>query len=65
MGNKYGFNGTIHEIVPDQKITRTFEQENAFFPVQLEFLEFESLTYGTSQLSIKLFLKRLPTVMHF
>jgi uncharacterized protein YndB with AHSA1/START domain len=37
-------NGTIHEFVPDQKITRTFEMENASFPVQLEFLEFEKLT---------------------
>jgi uncharacterized protein YndB with AHSA1/START domain len=36
-------NGTIHEFVPDQKITRTFEMENTSFPVQLEFLEFEKL----------------------
>ncbi|WP_339815679.1 SRPBCC domain-containing protein [uncultured Imperialibacter sp.] len=52
MGNKHGFNGTIHEFVPDQKITRTFEMENASFGVQLEFLEFEQLTDATSKLTI-------------
>ena len=51
-GNKHGFNGTIHEFVPDQKITRTFEMENATFGVQLEFLEFEKLTDETSKLTI-------------
>ena len=45
-------NGTIHEFVPDGKITRTFEMENAPFGVQLEFLEFEKLTDETSLLSI-------------
>src|ERR1700682_4605373 len=37
-------NGVIHEFVPNQKITRTFEMENMPFAVQLEFLEFEQLT---------------------
>ena len=45
-------NGTIHEFVPDGKITRTFEMENAPFGVQLEFLEFEKLTDETSKLKI-------------
>ena len=45
-------NGTIHEFVPDRKITRTFEMENAPFDVQLEFLEFEKLTDDTSKLTI-------------
>jgi uncharacterized protein YndB with AHSA1/START domain len=45
-------NGTIHEFVPGQKITRTFEMENSPFPVQLEFLEFESLTENRSKLSM-------------
>jgi len=45
-------NGTIHEFVPNSKITRTFEMENAPFGVQLEFLEFEKLTDETSLLSI-------------
>jgi uncharacterized protein YndB with AHSA1/START domain len=45
-------NGTIHEFIPDQKITRTFEMENAPFDVQLEFLEFEQLTDDTSKLTM-------------
>ena len=44
--------GTIHEFVPNQKITRTFEMENTPFPAQLEFLEFEKLTGHTSKLSM-------------
>ena len=47
-------NGTIHEFVPEQKITRTFEMENTPFPVQLEFLEFESLTDKTSKLAMQI-----------
>src|SRR6478735_5360329 len=49
-GNKYRFNGVIHEFSPNQKITRTFEMENTPFGVQLEFLEFEKLTDDTSKL---------------
>jgi uncharacterized protein YndB with AHSA1/START domain len=45
-------NGTIHEFIPNQKITRTFEMENAHFDVQLEFLEFEKLTDDTSKLNM-------------
>jgi uncharacterized protein YndB with AHSA1/START domain len=51
-GNKHGFNGTIHEFVTDQKITRTFEMEGSSFGVQLEFLEFERLTDNTSRLNM-------------
>ena len=51
-GNKYHFNGTIHEFVPNKKIIRTFEMENAPLGVQLEFLEFESLTDDTSKLTM-------------
>ena len=51
-GNKYGFNGVIHEFSPNQKITRTFEMENTPFGVQLEFLEFEKLTDETSKLNM-------------
>ncbi|ANF52499.1 ATPase [Chryseobacterium glaciei] len=46
-------NGTIHEFVHNQKITRTFQMENTPFPVQLEFLEFEKLTENTSKIVIK------------
>ena len=52
QGNKYGFNGVIHEFSPNQKITRTFEMENTPFGVQLEFLEFEKLTDDTSKLNM-------------
>lgn len=45
-------NGTVHEFVPNRKITRTFEMENTPFPVQLEFLEFEHLTADTSKLTM-------------
>ena len=51
-GNKHGFNGAIHEFVPNKKITRTFEMENAPFGIQLEFLEFEKLTDDTSKLNM-------------
>lgn len=45
-------NGTIHEFVPDKKITRTFEMDNSPFDVQLEFLQFEAVTNHTSRLTI-------------
>lgn len=45
-------NGTIHEFIPNQKITRTFQMENTPFPIQLEFLEFEKLTDETSKITI-------------
>jgi len=51
-GNKYGFNGTIHEFEPNRKITRTFEFENMPFGVQLEVVEFERLTDDTSKITI-------------
>jgi uncharacterized protein YndB with AHSA1/START domain len=51
-GNRHRFHGVIHEFSLNQKITRTFEMENAPFGVQLEFLEFEKLTGDTSVLTI-------------
>lgn len=54
MGNKHGFNGTIHEFVPEQKITRTFEMENGSFGVQLEFMEFEPLGEDKSKLTVQI-----------
>ncbi len=50
-------NGVIHEFVPNQKITRTFEMENTPFPIQLEFLEFEKLTAETSKLTMHIICK--------
>jgi uncharacterized protein YndB with AHSA1/START domain len=44
--------GVIHEFIPNQKMTRTFEMVNTPFGVQLEFLEFEQLTEETSRLKM-------------
>src|SRR5580765_7938211 len=51
-GNKHGFNGTIHEFIPNRKVIRTFEMESGNFGVQLEVLEFEKLTDDTSKLNM-------------
>jgi len=56
-GNQHGFNGTIHEFIPNQRITRTFEMENTPFDVQLEFLEFSKLTDDTSKLTMHVIYK--------
>lgn len=56
-GNKHGFNGVIHEYIPNEKITRTFEMENTPFAVQLEFLEFESLSNDASRLRMQIVYK--------
>jgi len=52
-------NGAIHDFVPNQKITRTFEMENTPFDVQLEFLEFEKVTEGTSKLNMHIVYKSI------
>jgi len=54
-------NGTIHEFVENEKITRTFEMENTPFPVQLEFLEFEKLTDQTSKLTMHVIYKSVDS----
>ena len=51
-GNKYGFNGVIHEFSPNRKITRTFEMEHTPFDAWIEYLEFEQLTDDTSKLNM-------------
>jgi Uncharacterized conserved protein len=45
-------NGVIHELIPNLKIIRTFEMENAPFGVQLEIYEFQKLTSNTSKLDM-------------
>jgi len=47
-------NGAIHEYIPERLIIRTFEMENTPFPVQLEFLEFESLSGDKSKLTMQI-----------
>jgi uncharacterized protein YndB with AHSA1/START domain len=49
--------GVIHDFVPNQKITRTFEMENTPFAPQLEFLEFETLTEESSRLRMHIVYK--------
>jgi len=56
-GNKYGFNGVIHEFVPNLKITRTFEMENTTFGIQLEFYEFEPISADQSKLVVHILFK--------
>lgn len=56
-GNIHRFNGVIHEIVPNEKITRTFQMEGTPFPVQLEFLEFESIDADNSKLTMHIVYK--------
>ncbi|MEZ4897210.1 MAG: SRPBCC domain-containing protein [Saprospiraceae bacterium] len=51
-GLEHGFNGVIHEIIPNQRIIRTFEMENGSMGAQLEFLEFAPTSATTSFLRI-------------
>lgn len=50
-------NGTIHQVLPNQKIIRTFEMENMPIGVQLEFLDFEKITDDTSKLKMQIIYK--------
>lgn len=47
-------NGTIHSVVPEKSIVRTFEMYNAPIGVQLEFIDFEALGANSSKLSIQI-----------
>lgn len=49
----FSANGVILEFVPNEKITRTFKMENSPFPVQLEFLTFETIDNSKSKLTIQ------------
>lgn len=51
-GSRHRFSGAIHEFIPNERITRTFEMENASFGVQLELLRFQSLEGGRSKLTM-------------
>jgi uncharacterized protein YndB with AHSA1/START domain len=53
----FSANGVIHHVITNQNITRTFEMENTVFPVQMEYLEFESITKDTSQLNMHIVFK--------
>ena len=45
--------GTIHDVIPDKRIIRTFEMSNSPFEVTLEYLDFEALTEDTSKLTMQ------------
>lgn len=47
-------NGTIHQVVPNKTIIRTFEMNNLLAGVRLEFLNFESITTNTSKLTMQM-----------
>src|SRR5690606_33124152 len=52
----FAANGVFHELVPNQRIVRTFEAGNAEdspLDVQLEFLDFEQLNDSTSKLTMQ------------
>lgn len=51
--------GVFHEYVPNVKITRTFQMDNALFDVQLEFLEFEKLSETSSKLTMQIVFKSI------
>ncbi len=62
----FSANGTIHEVLHNERITRTFETclpagkvENSSFPVQLEFLEFESISTNTSKLKMQILFRSI------
>ena len=50
-------NGTIHKLIPNQEIVRTFEMENMPIGVQLEFLNFEKVTENKRKLTIQIIYK--------
>ncbi|MBC8769604.1 SRPBCC domain-containing protein [Arenibacter sp. BSSL-BM3] len=50
-------NGTIHKLIPNQEMVRTFEMENMPVGVQLEFLNFEKVTEDKSKLTIQIIYK--------
>lgn len=53
----FSANGTIHLVIPNEKIIRTFEMENSSIGVQLEFLEFQKINSNTSKLIITIIYK--------
>lgn len=51
----FAADGTLHALVPDRRIVRTFQMKNAAgFDAQLEFLDFEALTETTSKLTMQI-----------
>ncbi|HZY82721.1 MAG TPA: SRPBCC domain-containing protein [Cyclobacteriaceae bacterium] len=57
-GNKHSFRGAFHDVIPNQKIIRTFEMDGPF-GVQLEFYDFEKITEDTSRLNMRIIYETL------
>ena len=53
----FSAHGVIHEVIPEQKITRTFEMDNAAFPPQIEYFSFEPLGENSSRLTMHIVFK--------
>lgn len=49
--------GSIHDIIPDQMMIRTFQMENTPFPAQIEFLTFEKVSDQKSRITIQTIFK--------
>ncbi|SFW26809.1 Uncharacterized conserved protein YndB, AHSA1/START domain [Sinomicrobium oceani] len=47
-------NGTIHKLIDNREIVRTFEMQDMPIGVQLEFLEFEEITKDKSKLTMQI-----------
>lgn len=45
--------GSIHDIIEEQLIIRTFQMENTPFPAQIEFLTFEKISDNRSKITIQ------------
>jgi uncharacterized protein YndB with AHSA1/START domain len=45
--------GSIHDIIEEQLIIRTFQMENTPFPAQIEFLTFEKISDDKSKITIQ------------
>lgn len=45
--------GSIHDIIGEQLIIRTFQMENTPFPAQIEFLTFEKISDDKSKITIQ------------
>ena len=55
----FSAHGTIHDVVENKKIVRTFEMHNSDVGVQLEYLDFEELGKEKSKLSIQINFKSM------
>ena len=60
----FSANGVFHDIIPDKAIVRTFEMNDSYMPVQLEFLEFEATSEETSKLSMHIIYRTLAQRDH-